>query len=186
MPARQFPPAVMGRVPQVVGLNEQTAIQTLRSAGFKTDIKIVQSYLPQGQVLTQDPTAGTQTVGGITVHLTVSNGVAKKVTIPSVKGLSLSSAQSLLYAINVTPVVVYWQTSDPSLDGIAIGVTPTRARSSSRDERHAVRLAGPAPSLSPARARNGGGGATGTGTGAPRQQRERERALTAGVSPAAL
>ena len=29
MPARQFPPAELGRVPQVVGLDEQTAIQTL-------------------------------------------------------------------------------------------------------------------------------------------------------------
>ena len=165
MPARQFPPAVMGRVPQVVGLDVQTAIQTLRSAGFNPDVKIVQSYLPRGQVLTQDPTAGTQTVGGIPVHLTVSNGVAKKVAIPSVKGLSLSSAQSLLYAINVTPVVVYRQTSDPSLDGIVIGVTPDAGTVVLEGTSATLYVwQGPAPSPSPSPSPgNGGGGGNGNG-----------------------
>jgi membrane peptidoglycan carboxypeptidase len=162
MPARQFPPAVMGRVPQVVGLDQNTATQTLRAAGFKADIKIVQSYLPQGQVLTQDPAAGTQTVGGITVHLTVSNGVAKKVTIPAVKGLSLSSAQSLLSAINVTPVVVYRQTTDPTLGGIVFGVSPNSGTVVLEGTSATLYVwQGPAPSPSPSPSPSGGGNGNG-------------------------
>ena len=54
MPARQFPPAELGTVPNVVGMDQQTALSTLKAAGFRAKINVVQSYLPQGQVLAQD------------------------------------------------------------------------------------------------------------------------------------
>ncbi|HJX08185.1 MAG TPA: transglycosylase domain-containing protein [Actinomycetota bacterium] len=167
MPARQFPPAQLGRVPSVVGMSEKDAIQTLRQAGFKPDPKIVQSYLPQGQVLSQDPGGGAQSVAGITVHIDVSNGVAKKVTVPSVKGLSLSSAEAALSAINVTPVVVYRQTSDQSLNGVVLGVSPD-AGTVVLEGTSATLYVWDAPTPSPSPTPSpgpGGGGSNGNGNG---------------------
>jgi len=165
MPARQFPPAQLGRVPNVVGMDEKTAIQTLKDAGFKATIKVVQNYLPQGQVLSQDPTAGAQSVAGIAVHLEVSNGVAKKVTIPSVKGLSVSSAEAALSAINVTPVIVYRSTNDSSLDGIVLGVSPDAGTVVLEGTSATLYVwQGPAPSPSPTPSPGGGGG-PGNGNG---------------------
>jgi membrane peptidoglycan carboxypeptidase len=167
MPARQFPPAQLGRVPNVVGMDEKTAIQTLKDAGFKATIKVVQNYLPQGQVLSQDPTAGAQSVAGIAVHLEVSNGVAKKVTIPSVKGLSVSSAEAALSAINVTPVIVYRSTNDSSLDGIVLGVSPDAGTVVLEGTSATLYVwQGPAPSPSPTPSPGpGGGGGHGNGNG---------------------
>jgi serine/threonine-protein kinase len=167
MPARQFPPAELGSVPNVVGMDQQTALSTLKAAGFRAKINVVQSYLPQGQVLAQDPVAGAQSVAGIAVTLEVSNGVAKKVTIPSVKGLSLASAESLLASINVTPVISYKQTSDPTLDGIVIGVTPDAGTTVLEGTSATLYVwQGPAPSPSPTPSPGpGGGGGHGNGTG---------------------
>jgi len=167
MPARQFPPAALGQVPNVVGMDQQTAISTLKSAGYRAKINVIQSYLPQGQVLTQNPAGGTQSVGGITVTLEVSNGVAQKVTIPSVKGLSLASAEAALSAINVTPVISYKQTSDPTLDGIVIGVTPDAGTQVLEGTSATLYVwQGPAQSPSPTPSPSpGGGGGHGNGNG---------------------
>jgi beta-lactam-binding protein with PASTA domain len=81
------------------------------------------------------------------------------VTIPTVKGLSLSSAQSLLSAINVTPVVVYRQTSDPTLDGIVFGVSPNSGTVVLEGTSATLYVwQGPAPSPSPSPSPGGGNG----------------------------
>ena len=86
----------------------------LKDAGFKVDTKMIDSYLPKGTVAEQDPPAGTQTVGGVTVHLEISNGVAADVTLPSVKGLSLGGrAGAPSPASTCPPIVEYQDTSDP-------------------------------------------------------------------------
>ena len=171
LPARQFPPAQLGQVPSVVGMDVKTATDTLRQAGFRVDVKIVQNYLPQGQVLTQDPTGGAQSVAGITVHLEVSNGVAKKVTIPSVKGLSVSSAEAALSAINVTPVIVYRATTDQSLNGIVLGVSPdagTTVLEGTSATLYVWDAPEPSPSPTPSPGPGGGGGhGNGNGGGNP-------------------
>jgi len=148
-------------------MDQQTAISTLKSAGYRAKINVIQSYLPQGQVLTQNPAGGTQSVGGITVTLEVSNGVAQKVTIPSVKGLSLASAEAALSAINVTPVISYKQTSDPTLDGIVIGVTPDAGTQVLEGTSATLYVwQGPAQSPSPTPSPSpGGGGGHGNGNG---------------------
>ena len=88
-------------------------------------------------------------------------------TIPSVKGLSLASAESLLASINVTPVISYKQTSDPTLDGIVIGVTPDAGTTVLEGTSATLYVwQGPAPSPSPTPSPGpGGGGGHGNGTG---------------------
>jgi hypothetical protein len=72
--------------------------------------------------------------------------------------VSLSTAESLLSAINVTPVVVYRQTSDPSLDGIVIGVTPDAGSVVLEGSSATLYVwQGPAPPPSPTPSPGGGG-----------------------------
>jgi len=121
---RDFPTAELTRVPSVLGMTEAVAIQTLKDAGFKVDTTVIDSYLTKGTVAEQDPPAGSQTIGGVTVHLGISNGVAPHVTLPSVKGLTVKAATAALAGINVSVTVVEKETTDPKLDGLVYGMNP--------------------------------------------------------------
>jgi len=123
-PPREFPTAALTKVPSVIGMTETTAIQTLKGAGFKVDTTVIDSYLTKGTVAEQNPPGGSQTVGGVTVHLGISNGVAPHVTLPSVKGLTVAAAKAALAGINVSSTVVERQTNDPKLDGLVYGMNP--------------------------------------------------------------
>ena len=111
-------------MPYVVGKSRQEATAILRDAGFLVDATVVQSYLPAGTWSAQSPSSGAQTVSGVTVHLSISNGVANRVTLPSVKGLSVDSAQYALSSIHITANVVERPTDDWTLDGIVFGMNP--------------------------------------------------------------
>ena len=166
-PPREFPTAKLVRVPSVIGKTEQEAIQTLKDAGLKVDTKVIDSYLPKGTVAEQDPPGGTQTVGGVTVHLDISNGVAPHVTLPSVKGLSLGAAQSALAGIHVSAVVVYKDTNDPDLDGVVYGMNPDAGTSVLEGSSVTLLVwsGPPQPSPSPSPGNGNGNGNNGNGNG---------------------
>jgi len=124
LPPREFPPAKLTKVPSVVGLSEAAAIQVLKDAGFKVETTVIDSYLPKGTVAEQDPPGGSQTVGGVTVRLGISNGVAPHVTLPSVKGLTAEAARAALSGLNLSVTVVEKDTKDPKLDGLVYGMSP--------------------------------------------------------------
>ena len=56
-PAREFPPAKLDKVPKLIGLQKLEAIKLLKEAKYKYTIKIVDSYLPKGEVVEQRPGA---------------------------------------------------------------------------------------------------------------------------------
>ena len=128
MPHRQFPPPKMARVPSVVGMTKEAAVKALKDAGFKAEIEIVDSYLPENSVIEQNPPGGEQTIPSITVRLQVSNGNAPSVTLPSVKGKSLVTAQAMLSALHLSVTVVDSTTKDASLDGIVYGMSPNEGQ----------------------------------------------------------
>jgi membrane peptidoglycan carboxypeptidase len=166
-PARQFPPAKLAKVPRVTGLQEREAIKVLKEAGFHVTAKVVGSYLPEGQVIEQNPMPGTTTIPGITIHLFISNGVAPHHTLPYLKGLTLSQAESMLSAITVYPVVVEKQTDDPKLDHIVYGMNPdggTVVEEGSTVTLFVWVAPTPSPSQSPGPG-NGGGNGNGHGGG---------------------
>jgi membrane peptidoglycan carboxypeptidase len=182
MPPRDFPPAQLARVPSVIGMSEQAATKLLKAAGFKVDSTVIGSYLPKDTVAEQDPPAGSQTIGGVTVHLGVSNGVAPHVTLPSVKGLTVAAANAALAGINVTATVVEKSTNDPKLDGIVYGMSPDAGTSVLEGSNVTLFVwvgpsspsptPPPTPSPSPGGGQGGGGGG-GQGGGQPALPRER-------------
>jgi eukaryotic-like serine/threonine-protein kinase len=80
-------------VPNVVGQQENTAEATLQAKGFNPSVKTdPTSTAPTGQVISQNPSAGTAPPGS-TVTITVSGG---SVTVPSVVGDSQATATQIL------------------------------------------------------------------------------------------
>jgi len=78
--------------PNVVGQPEASARAALTAAGFKVKTEQASSdTVPQGSVISQDPTAGTKLHKGDTVRLRLSSG-AGPVTVPDVTGQPFDSA----------------------------------------------------------------------------------------------
>jgi beta-lactam-binding protein with PASTA domain/tRNA A-37 threonylcarbamoyl transferase component Bud32 len=83
-------------IPNVVGQPEAQASATLTGAGFKVKSQAVSSdNVPAGQVVSQDPGAGTKIHRGDTVTLNISGGPAP-VTVPDVTGQPFDRANFTL------------------------------------------------------------------------------------------
>ena len=82
-------------VPDVVGASQAAAEKALRDKGFSTDSTFETSTKPQGEVIGQDPSGGTQAKKGSIVHLTVSGGPGQA-AVPSVAGLGRRTAAKKL------------------------------------------------------------------------------------------
>ncbi|HTG47145.1 MAG TPA: transglycosylase domain-containing protein [Actinomycetota bacterium] len=150
LPPLDFASAQLISVPYVVGKSLDDARQILKSAGFQIDTQVIGSYLPAGTVVEQSPSAGAQAVQGSVVTLSLSDGVASKVSLPDVVGLSLSDAQSQLGAIHVVANVVPQTVTNASKVGVVLSMDP--AAGTVVDEGSSVQLvvgASASPSPSP-------------------------------------
>lgn len=82
------------KVPRVVGETENAATSQLQNAGFQVTQKSQpNSTAPQGQVVSQNPKAGTSVSKGSSITIFISGGGA---TVPSVIGDPLSTAEQIL------------------------------------------------------------------------------------------
>ncbi len=90
-------------VPNVVGQTESSAINAIKTAGFKHNVNYEYSDQEQGKVIAQSPNANSKAKSGDTITITVSQG-SEKSKVPSVVGQSQSSATAALSAagLNVT------------------------------------------------------------------------------------
>jgi serine/threonine-protein kinase len=83
-------------VPAVVGTALDDARDVLSGAGLAVDVRLQPSDTePAGQVLAQEPAAGTAVPRGTTVTLTVSSG-KPKVAVPDVAGKDATEAANIL------------------------------------------------------------------------------------------
>jgi eukaryotic-like serine/threonine-protein kinase len=85
-------------VPSVVGEPLDKALSDLQDAKLKGKVAQIESDKPQGQVISQSPTAGASVKQGSQVKLQVSKG-PKPVAVPNVIGATFDSANSTLLAI---------------------------------------------------------------------------------------
>jgi eukaryotic-like serine/threonine-protein kinase len=85
-------------VPSVVGEPLDKALSDLQDAKLKGKVTQIESDKPQGQVISQSPTAGASVKQGSQVKLQVSKG-PKPVAVPNVIGGTFDSANSTLLAI---------------------------------------------------------------------------------------
>ena len=110
-------------VPNVVGDTVQQATAALNTAGFNYNLTYVDNDAPQGQIIHQNPAAGTSKPKGTTVELQVSNG-PPPVDVPTVVGETAQQAVSDLESQGFKVSQQYVTVTDPSQDGIVISQTP--------------------------------------------------------------
>jgi penicillin-binding protein 1A len=118
------PPPESGPVPDVTGLMIAQAERTLVEANFTPVVGVVQSFEPQGTVLTQAPGGGARVRLGSAVNLTVSNGEGKPVKVPRVTGLSERKAIAELAELDLFAAVELDPVNRRNLDGIVLGQIP--------------------------------------------------------------
>ena len=88
--------AVPVAVPGVVGQNANDAARFLQDRGFASELIVeVGSTAPAGQVLRQDPAAGSEVASGSTVVLFVAEGI-QAIEVPDVMGMTLLQATQIL------------------------------------------------------------------------------------------
>jgi eukaryotic-like serine/threonine-protein kinase len=110
-------------VPDVTGLSRDSAEARLRDEGFAVSVAEEESDEPDGEVIAQSPTGGTELARGDTVTITVSTG-RPQVDVPDVIGLSERNAGSRLRAAGLEPVTQERAVTDPAQDGVVIEQRP--------------------------------------------------------------
>ena len=84
-------------VPDVTGVSLAEARTTLEDAGFRVRVTRRESARPPGEVLRQEPAAGTSVAPDAIVVLTVAREVApSEIAVPEVTGLAVSEATEIL------------------------------------------------------------------------------------------
>ncbi len=125
------PKAVL--VPSVIGSQQDAADTQIRDAGLIPDFENRDSGAPAGQVIAQDPSAGTSVSKHTTVTVVVSNGPAPSV-VPNVVGESRDAAKGDLKAAGLNVRIVERTTTDPNGDGQVLDQSPSAGTRLSRGE----------------------------------------------------
>jgi beta-lactam-binding protein with PASTA domain/predicted Ser/Thr protein kinase len=111
-------------VPDVTGLSRESAESRLRGAHLVAEVDEQESEdVPEGDVISQSPTAGSKLARNSTVTITVSTG-KPQVTVPDVVGTKEAKANSTLSRAGLTPVREEREVTDPAQDGVVIEQRP--------------------------------------------------------------
>jgi eukaryotic-like serine/threonine-protein kinase len=110
-------------VPAVIGLSGDSAEAQISDAGLVPAVQEAESEEPEGEVISQDPSAGTELRLGSTVTITVSTGI-EQVVVPDVVGIGAGDAERQLRAEGLVPVRREMEVADPSQDGQVIDQRP--------------------------------------------------------------
>lgn len=110
-------------VPNVVGDSEGTAQKILRNLGFRVDREFKESNKTPGEVLAQDPPAGTKLAPGSSVQILIDRA-PKSATVPNVVGYNRSGADSRLSKAGFDAVFVHQTVSSQAQDGVALSQSP--------------------------------------------------------------
>ena len=119
-------------IPNVVGLTQTAAQQTLAGAGLPVGT-VTQTYknsVPAGNVISQNPTAGTSVVNGTAVDLVVSLGpLPTTVTVPNIVGSTQAAAQQAITAASLAVGTVTQAYNNSVPAGNVISQTPSAGAS---------------------------------------------------------
>ena len=110
-------------VPNVVGLEQDSAQGRLQDEGLGVAVTQVESQEPEGQVISQSPVGGSRVSKGSRVTITVSKGTPK-VDIPDVTGMSASSAAARLRAAGLKVSEKTRSTDNKDEDGQVLDQRP--------------------------------------------------------------
>jgi beta-lactam-binding protein with PASTA domain len=110
-------------VPDVTGLARDSAEGLLTGAGLEVAVEERESEEPEGDVISQNPAAGTEVDRGSTVTIVVSTGI-EKVSVPNVVGLNGRDAAQQLRSAGLVPTQREVDVTEPSQDGVVTDQRP--------------------------------------------------------------
>ena len=93
-------------VPNLVGMMQEEAMQTIREEGFQVgNVNPVASDKPEGEVIDQSPSATSMRPEGTQINLTVSKGAetTTEVEVPDLKNYAPGDAEALLLERQLSP-----------------------------------------------------------------------------------
>ncbi len=95
---------VPDQVPNVIGMDQNLALDTLESLGYSVSVAAVSDIRDFGEVVTQLPAPGAELPPGGSVVITISTG-PEKVPVPDLEGATLNAAYEALFSaeFRVTP-----------------------------------------------------------------------------------
>ncbi len=111
-------------VPAVIGEQQDLAESQLRALGLIPDVEQRDSDEPEGQVIAQDPAAGSSVKTHTAVTIVVSTGAGTAI-VPNVVGKSRDDARADLRTAGLDVLVVSRTTSDENEDGIVLDQSPS-------------------------------------------------------------
>jgi len=94
----------LAKVPVLVGTQRSVAVQQIRGRGFVPSVEERDSSEPEGQVISQAPSAGSQLPPGSTVSIVVSKG-EETATVPNAIGKLRAEAVEEVRAAGLKPTV---------------------------------------------------------------------------------
>jgi serine/threonine-protein kinase len=106
----------LSKVPVLVGTTRSLAVQQIRGRGLVPSVSEEESSKPQGQVIRQAPSAGSELPRGSGVSIVVSKGKTKS-KVPNVIGDERREAVEALRAAGLEPTVQEQQTEVPAQVG---------------------------------------------------------------------
>jgi beta-lactam-binding protein with PASTA domain/tRNA A-37 threonylcarbamoyl transferase component Bud32 len=111
------------QVPSVIGQQQDLAESAIRGEGLIPDVEQRDSDEPEGQVIAQDPAAGSTVKKHTTVTVVVSTGAGSAI-VPNVVGESKDQARADLKDAGLSVRIVKRMTSDPNEDGQVLDQSP--------------------------------------------------------------
>jgi serine/threonine-protein kinase len=111
-------------VPSLIGQQQDLAESQLRAVGLIPDIEQRDSDEPEGQVIAQDPGAGSSVKKHTAVTIVVSTGAGSAI-VPNVVGQSSDDAKADLRGAGLSVLVVKRTTTDENEDGIVLDQSPS-------------------------------------------------------------
>ena len=109
-------------VPDLTDMSPQDAAAELEKAGLKLDDDIKREHsdtVPEGVIMSQQPAAGSQLSKGSKVSVTVSDG-REKVKVPSLEGMNLAQAESVLSSLGLESTTVEVDSLKPKDEVLAV------------------------------------------------------------------
>jgi beta-lactam-binding protein with PASTA domain len=112
-------------VPNVVGLSQVAAASAIQAAGLVVGVVTVQIDLvvPEGNVISQNPSVGILLTLGDSVDLVVSSG-PPKVSVPDVVGQTQAAAELAIAAGELVTGTIFQQSSQTVPEGSVISQSP--------------------------------------------------------------
>jgi serine/threonine-protein kinase len=117
----------------VIGEQQDAADTAIRDAGLIPDFTSRSSDAPAGQVIVQNPAAGSSVKRHTTVTVVVSNGTGTAV-VPNVVGESKDAAKADLKSAGLSVRIAKRTTTDPNEDGQVLEQSPSAGTQLRRGE----------------------------------------------------